>query len=722
MKRSAALSTALGVAGAIVLLVGAFAFYARQHLFDSENFSNTAAKSLREEPVRDALARPIVDQIVNLGPDQLINVQPLLEGAVNGALETNAFKSVFQEATRKAHTAVFSKDRDQLILTIQDANAVIVGAVRSVNPQIAKKIPDDVGQRLVRVTNSKVALTAARWADQARFLGLLLPPLGVLLLAGSVWLAPERRRALVNCLIGVAAAGAVGFIALLVARTLLLRGFGDETTHDAVAAVYDTYMGGLGDWMLLGGVVAVALAAAAATRDPQPLERPRRVLAWFGRPPDSTWARVVRALLVGLAGIVAFLEPTLAVQIIAVLAGAVAIYYAVVELIGAVAPLAKAPVRGRGARKQLPPAASWRTPALAAATIVAIAAVAAFVITDEDKREAKRPIGAVKNCNGYAPLCDRALDDVSFPATHNAMSAAELPGWYAPNQRRGIQRQLNEGVRAFLIDTHYGIKRTSGPVLTDLTNEDESKVTEAVTAQLGPEGAKQFSRLQDQYATRGGEGERGVYLCHVVCELGSTELTKALGWFKDFLDTHPDEFVVLFIEDQVSPGDTAEAFEQSGILRYAYEHKPGRPFPTLRSLIESDKRLFVMAERNGGHGKFPWYSEGFELTQENPYTFKSVGELEDFQYACSPNRGDGSNPLFQLNHWIEKVPRSPDTAAKVNAFEFLKRGARECERRRGLTPNIVAVDYYDQGDLEEVTRVLNGIPRDGEPSYRQTGG
>ncbi len=718
-QRRRVVSTILGVAGAVLLLIGGFALYARQEFFNSDNFSQTAAQSLREEPVRDALARPIVDQIITLGPDQLINVQPLLGGAVSGALETNAFKSVFQEAARKAHKAVFSKDRDQLILTIQDANAVIVGAVRAVNPQVAKKIPEDVGQRLVRVTNSKVALTAARWADQARFLGLLLPPLGILLLAGSVWLAPERRRALVNCLMGVAAAGAVGFIALLVVRTLLLRGFSDETTHDAVAAVYDAYMGGLSNWMLFGGVLAVALAAAAATRDPQPLERPRRVLAWFGRAPDSTWARVVRAVLVGLAGIVAFFEPTLAVQIVAVLAGAVAIYYAVVELIATIAPAAKAaPAKGRGARKQLPPAASWRTPALAAATIVAVAAVAAFVITDEDKREAKRPVGSVKNCNGYAPLCDRALDDVSFPATHNAMSAAELPGWFAPNQRRGIQRQLNEGVRAFLIDTHYGIKRSSGPVLTDLSQEEESKVTETVTEQLGPEGAKQFSRLQDQYANRGGGGERGVYLCHVVCELGSTQLTKALGWFKEFLDTHPDEVLILFIEDAVSPEDTAKAFEQSGVLRYAYEHRPGRPFPTLRSLIESDKRLIVMAERNGGHGKFPWYSEGFELTQENPYTFKSVAELEDFKYACSPNRGDGSNPLFQLNHWVEKVPRSPDTAAKVNDFEFLKRGARECESRRGLLPNIVAVDYYDQGDLEEVTRVLNGIPRDGKPNYR----
>ena len=179
--------------------------------------------------------------------------------------------------------------------------------------------------------------------------------------------------------------------------------------------------------------------------------------------------------------------------------------------------------------------------------------------------------------------------------------------------------------------------------------------------------------------------------------------------------------MVLFIEDAVSPEDTAEAFEESGILRYAYVHRPGQPFPTMRSMIEDDKRLFVMAERNAGHGKFPWYSEGFELTQENPYTFHTAAELEDFKYSCSPNRGDGSNPLFQLNHWVEKIPRSPDLAAKVNGFEFLKRGARECERRRGLLPNIVAVDYYDQGDLQEVTRVLNGIPRDGKPQTRTTG-
>ena len=205
-----------------------------------------------------------------------------------------------------------------------------------------------------------------------------------------------------------------------------------------------------------------------------------------------------------------------------------------------------------------------------------------------------------------------------------------------------------------------------------------------------------------------------------MCELGAIELVKALGWFRDFLETHPDEFLVLFLEDKVTPKDTEAAFEQSGILRYAYVHERDEPFPTLRELIEADKRLLVMAEEDSGAGTIPWYHAGFELTQETPYTFESAEQLADPKYGCSPNRGEGSSPLFQLNHWIEKVPRSPKTAAEVNEFGFLIKRVRECERRRGLFPNIVAVDFYDQGDVVEAARVLNGLPRDAEPSYRET--
>ena len=40
--------------------------------------------------------------------------------------------------------------------------------------------------------------------------------------------------------------------------------------------------------------------------------------------------------------------------------------------------------------------------------------------------------------------------------------------------------------------------------------------------------------------------------------------------------------------------------------------------PTLGELIESDKRLLVMAENDAGGGRYPWYQQGFDLVQETP--------------------------------------------------------------------------------------------------------
>jgi hypothetical protein len=709
-------SIVLVIAGAVLLVAGGIALYAREEIFNADRFSRTAANELRDDRVRDALADPLVEQIVDVGPDQLVNAAPLLEGAVSGALETGAFRKVFREGMRKAYRALFERDGDQLVLTIADANVVIVQAVRALNPKVAQRVPADVGDRLVRITESKSALTAARLAEQVRFLGLVLPPLGVLLLAGGVVAGADRRRSLVDACAAVATTAAVAFVGMLVARTLVVRQFESETVRDAARALFEGYLGGLQVWLLLGGVVAVSLAAAASAREPKPLERPRLLFEWLRRRPASRWLQALRAVLVGAAAILAFLEPTLALQIIAVFAGAVGVYYAVVELIAAIAPPPGEPGAAPGVRSG---PVRW-VPAAVGVGVLAAAVLVAFLVTDQDERRRAegRPAGAVTACNGYAELCDRQLNDVAFPAAHNAMSAAELPGWYTPNQRRGIPRQLKDGVRALLIDTHYGIRRSSGPVLTDLDREGESKVREGVREQLGPEAEERFLSLSRRFAESGEGGDPGAYLCHVVCELGSIDLVQGLSWIREFLETHPDEVLLLFVEDKVSPQDAADAFERAGLIPYAYVHKAGAPFPTLRRMINSDKRLFVMAEVTGGGEEIPWYHAGFELTQETPYTFNSPQQLQG-PASCDPNRGDAGNPLFQLNHWVEKLPRSPDTAARVNAFDFLGPRARSCAEQRGLVPNFVAVDFYDRGDLFEVANVLNGLPREARPEYRQ---
>src|SRR5215471_3110579 len=57
-------------------------------------------------------------------------------------------------------------------------------------------------------------------------------------------------------------------------------------------------------------------------------------------------------------------------------------------------------------------------------------------------------------CNGHTELCDRRFDQVAFPGTHNSMSNQD-EGWLIPNQIHGLTQQLEDGIRVFLIDTHY---------------------------------------------------------------------------------------------------------------------------------------------------------------------------------------------------------------------------------------------------------------------------
>ena len=706
---------ALAVIGCALALVGGVALYARAEVFDSSVFAGNAAESLKDHQLRTALVEPFADQATKRGPDALINVRPLLVGAAEEAIGSPAFRGVFRKGVRKAYRAIFTRDKEEIALTLGNADVLIKDAVARVSPKAAERIPDDVGDRFITLTESNIVLTIVRVSEDVRFLGIILPLLAVLCLAGSVAIATDRRGALMFSATGIAVAAALGLIAFLIARSIVLGQFDDETQRDAVAAIWEAFFGGLRSWILGIGFVAILVAAAAAmARERDPLVPARRALAFVTRSPETTWGRAGRAVAVALVSLLFVFQPTLALQIIAVIAGAYGLFFAACELLGLIA----APVEERkeGARRWV---SSPRVLAGGAAVLAVLVVGLVLLLTGgEDGREISRPPGPVERCNGFAELCDRPLNEVAFPAAHNAMSAASLRGWYQPNQRYDIRRQLDDGIRAFLIDSHYGIKRSSGPVLTDLEQEGTgSKVLETVEQQLGSGGAAAFQALQSQFANRGGEGKPGSYFCHVVCELGSIEMGRALGWFRDFLETHPDEFLILFIEDKVSPSDTADAFEKSGILHYAYIQKPGEPFPTLRELITEDKRLFVMAEMDSGAGAIPWYHQGFDLAQETPYTFATPEELAA-KSSCVPNRGAGNNPLFQLNHWVEKVPRSPSTASTVNSLDFLLTRARECERRRGLLPNLVAVDYYDEGEVAAAARVLNGLPAEAEPQYR----
>jgi len=293
-------------------------------------------------------------------------------------------------------------------------------------------------------------------------------------------------------------------------------------------------------------------------------------------------------------------------------------------------------------------------------------------------------------CNGFAALCDRTLDRVVFASSHNSMSAAS-DGFVGANQPRGLVAQLDYGIRGFLIDSYYAVKE-HGKVRTVIPDKHLSR--EQLSKDVGGDAAAAIERL-----TRGAgfpsptDPKRRPYLCHVFCEAGAIDMTTALSAVRRWMDKHPDEVLIFFLEDSVTPADTARVFKQSGLLRYVYTHGRADPWPTLRQMISSGHRLLVLSE-NEKSGAVPWYHDGFSLVQETPYHFTSAKK-----FSCRPNRGTPNSPLFLLNHWIDNGRPSRKASAEVNRFDVLLPRAQACQKQRELLPNIVAVDWYDEGDL-----------------------
>ncbi|MDX6714172.1 MAG: hypothetical protein QOH30_730, partial [Baekduia sp.] len=312
-------------------------------------------------------------------------------------------------------------------------------------------------------------------------------------------------------------------------------------------------------------------------------------------------------------------------------------------------------------------------------------------------------------CDGHAALCDRPLDEVVLPATHNAMSAG--PQWYASLQDKPIPGQLADGIRGLLFDTHYGDRLADGRVRTVIESTADLKLVNDQDG-VSPAALQAAKRLRERLGFRG-EGERSIYLCHSFCELGATLLSTTLDELHDFLVTHPSEVVVIINQDYVPPAAIVGAFADAGLARYAITPPAaGAPWPTLRELIDADRRLVVLAENEAGGA--PWYQPAYaRLTQETPYSFANASLLTtaaDRAASCRDNRGSESAPLFLMNNWIttDPLPR-PSNATKVNAYTSLLARAQVCRRIRGHLPTLLAVDFYRRGDLFGVVDALNGV-------------
>jgi hypothetical protein len=685
-------------------MLGLLTGYASRVLFNSDQFANHVAAAIEKPEVRDEVGRKITDAVVNENSD-LIGVRPVIEAAASGIVGSGPFRSLLRASVEDLHRTIIEQDQSTVTLTIADVGVVLRSAIEQFAPKVAKQIPSHEDATILDGRPPAWALGLARIADGFRAFTVVMLVLALIAAVGGYLLALNRRRYV--SFLGIATA--VGAVVMLVAYHLIRSAVVDQITdpgsNAAAREIWDTFLGNLQTTLLFAAVAGVTLAAAARSLIKPVAVEARLYASWrrITTVPERPVARIARALVLVAAGLLIVLDRSAAIDLAALAIGIYVIYKGVEEVMRMIArpeELEEAPTEPRAVRRRRLAIAS------AGALMAALVVAAGVAIGGADEPAIKVGNG----CDGSQALCDRPLADVALPATHNAMSAADVPGYLFANQEHAIPQQLDDGIRALLIDTHYGIPANGGKVKTDLENPTSKERREYVK-ELGRQAVDAALRIRDGLVT-GPDAERAIYLCHRFCELGAVPLDEALDDIRDFVVEHPDQILVLDVEDYVKPKDFVAAVQMSGLDRYAYSGPIDSSTPTLGEMVDSGRRVVFMAENRGGVE--PWYRNGYEdVIQETPYHFTDPSELTDrsqLRRSCKPNRGPADAPLFLFNHWIDTSPSPrPSNAKQVNAYKPLLRRANECERRRGQPVNLVAVDFYETGDLFKVVDKLNGV-------------
>jgi hypothetical protein len=697
-RARAAITRALAVVGVVLIAASAALLIVRRGLFDSDTFADRVAGSLDDRRVSAYVADELTRAVLRQNPD-LVAVRPLLLSTAQGVVSSDAFQSIVRATARQAHAGALSKGGRNLLLSIPDFGVVLRSALANANPTLAARIPPRISGAIANLGGAGASRFVVdmwqlgRTLAWAAWIGL---GAGLALVIAAIGFAPRRARALRGASLDLALLGLLLLLLIPAARILLSALPVSPLAQQAAVGVFDAFTRGLRRLAFgLGGVGLVFSAAAHSLLERSWLPATARsAWIWLARPPVTTRKHLVRGASFVVAGVGLVLRPTAALTVLAVGAGAVLAFTGLQELFRLVlrAPTDELVVEhgGQGGQR-------FTGRRVAVTLIVAGALGTAIAVLSGPREPALR---RATGCNGDARLCERPLDEVVFAGTHNAMSAADRPGWMFAQQERDVGAQLQDGVRAFLIDVFRGVP-VAGRVKTDLSGEPPGFMRDVEQA-LGQEGVEAAMRTRERLVGPP-DGPPGLYLCHGFCEVGAQPLIPWLRTLRDFLAASPREVVILVIEDYVPPEQLAAAFAESGLAELAYRGAPRPPWPTLQQMTDSNQRVVTFLE--SGKPGVDWMYPAFDSIQETPYRFHQPSQL-----SCRANRGGTTGSLFQINHWIETPPTPrPSNAAVVNAYDFLLRRAEKCERERSRLPNIIAVDFYRTGDLFKVVQHLNGL-------------
>jgi hypothetical protein len=703
-------SRALVVVGAVLLLLAVLAVVAYRTFLDTDSFAAGVDEIRKTEAVSDALGRELAAQIVAGAPD-LVAVRPLVEQVSSEVAGSDLLSPLVVRAAAQAQRAATEEDSAAIVLRLADAGAVATSAIAAFAPDVAAQIPPDLSVTLAEIGGQDVLASTVRASRYLSIAAWALPLLALGTLAMAVWIRPNQRRGLVR--VGMATMVVGGVLGVLTLAVGVVTASLDATTLTGALADGAWQVWSQGFWtatavLLVAGAV-VAAAAAAVIPDIDVAETTRAAWQRVSTRPRTTEGIALRGSLIALVGLGLVLEPVRLLTWGAVLAGLLVLVYGVSEVTQAAVgarrgePAQPAEAEARHAEPDADTLTTgWSLGLLVAGVAVVLGAGAFWAIRSVDTDPAPAAavtVGTGEVCNGHASLCERRYDEVSYVTTHNAMSAADEPGWFLAEQPHGLIRQLDSGARAAMIDV-WAARPAEGGVSSLSVNLDEGRaqLEEAFGAAVIDSSLRVVEAVVGEPT-----GPKALYMCHGLCEIGATELAPTLGSLRAWLDTNPDEVVSLIVENHVPAAEIGQAVVDAGLEPYLHTVADGE-WPTLAQMITSGQRLVVMTEEGSGGDDYPWLRNAFELTQDTPYTFPTPDD-----FTCEPNRGPADAPLFLVNHWLSGFGNLVTAAQTVNVADVLGARLQQCQDERGRLVNFVGVNFYDIGDVATVVDDLNGV-------------
>lgn len=239
------------------------------------------------------------------------------------------------------------------------------------------------------------------------------------------------------------------------------------------------------------------------------------------------------------------------------------------------------------------------------------------------------------------------LNKLCFATTHNSYNAAKGKKMHLlPCQTYGIKRQLEDGIRGFMLDVY--------------------------------------------------EHNEQLLVYHSKKVLGSQTLKDLLIVYKDWMQQHPNEVVAIIFENHVRPERLLKEINACGLNEKLIRiHKNG-PMPDASEVLLKGQQLLAFTEYSTDTMPDELLA-AWQLIWDTPWNIPPNSEMPN-----QVGRGSKSNPFFLMNHWINRGKPTREDAVMMNDESFLKQRITDLYSKHKTYPNFVGVNYHQIGSVVKV--------------------